>query len=809
MRSLAAFTGLALLAACQQSLPEHCQGVSLAIRDADGLRPADFQITLRPGDDLALADYCDGNHSTTGVVTCNDAGVFFHTTAETLAVVIKARGQKTYRSRPGITYDDSDPTCPAGAALARLEADLTALPPFESTADYTTGFAAETGRDDFAALAVEVPGELGLSLAVKFYLEEIHGEPTVYFQNTKLHPLHYGFVRSVLGRAISMSDYEAQTYHGEDRAQMAGTIVSYPALEVSSSAWGPSFSAPLAVEFFPSDDLSPQLALLAYGLLEERLLFVPLLGTAERLFYIPAGATQDSALTAAAQELRAESALWLHPEELYSAVDLQILNPGVACGTLQRLTPESLAVTPVSYRDILVLTRLPNTLPIVGGTITEELQTPLAHVNVAARSRGTPNIALRGAGADSRVAPFVGELVRFTVAAGTFDLAEISLPEAEAFWSTLIPTDPYVPSADLITTGLLPFADIGFAWAQTVGVKAANVAELSQLLPDIAPDGFAVPFGYYESFMSDTTFTAALCEQAELDCGAEGRNPATCAAVGDFCDVSGVAAATLNSYRDRLLDDATFRTDSAFREAALDGLQYLLRHLPVDTDFGASLDTEVSTRFGTQPVRLRSSTNAEDLEQFSGAGLYQSFTAQAESDRLASSRIRRVWASVWSWSAFEERSFWNIDHRAVKMGVAVHRSFPDEAANGVLITQNIADCALTGFYVNVQLGEVSVTNPEGGTLPEIFSLVNGATGLEVIRQRFSSLSLDVPIMTAEETQALFVAASAVQNHFAVLYGANPSELALELEFKLDKPARDLVIKQVRPFFVRGGGIGCP
>ena len=68
---------------------------------------------------------------------------------------------------------------------------------------------------------------------------------------------------------------------------------------------------------------------------------------------------------------------------------LQLLNQGVGYGTLRVMSPADLEAEPVSYQDIVVLTRLPNEAPLSGGTITEELQTPLAHVNVAARARGT------------------------------------------------------------------------------------------------------------------------------------------------------------------------------------------------------------------------------------------------------------------------------------------------------------------------------------------------------------------------------------------------------------------------------------
>ena len=160
-----------------------------------------------------------------------------------------------------------------------------------------------------------------------------------------------------------------------------------------------------------------------------------------------------------------------------------------------------------------------------------------------------------------------------------------------------------------------------------------------------------------------------------------------------------------------------------------------------------------------------------------------------------------MWASVWNWTAFEERSFWNIDHLAVHMGVAVHRSFPDERANGVLITKNLAGSTVGGMYVNVQLGEVPVTNPYGGVIPEIFSIVPapGPGGVQVSRQRYSSLSPDTPLMTAEEITKLHDLADIVQKVMAPYYDKTPHSMAFDLEFKIHGPERMLYIKQARPY----------
>jgi pyruvate,water dikinase len=165
----------------------------------------------------------------------------------------------------------------------------------------------------------------------------------------------------------------------------------------------------------------------------------------------------------------------------------------------------------------------------------------------------------------------------------------------------------------------------------------------------------------------------------------------------------------------------------------------------------------------------------------------------------ASEVIREVRASVWSWRAFEERGFWGIDHGAVRMAVLALVSFPDEQANGVLITQYTADPNVGGLYVNVQKGETPVTNPGGGLLPEVVSIVPAPAGFQVARLRYSTLSPGVVLLSDAELGALVYAAMQNQAHFAPLYAQDPGTFALDREFRFHGKARSLYIKQVRPF----------
>ena len=82
------------------------------------------------------------------------------------------------------------------------------------------------------------------------------------------------------------------------------------------------------------------------------------------------------------------------------------------------------------------------------------------------------------------------------------------------------------------------------------------------------------------------------------------------------------------------------------------------------------------------PMRCRSSTNNEDLPGFNGAGLYDSYTHRPDEGHIAKT-IKQVWASLWTYRAFEERDFYRVDHLQTAMGVLVHPNYDDELANGV------------------------------------------------------------------------------------------------------------------------------
>ncbi|NLN61774.1 MAG: hypothetical protein GX146_02700 [Myxococcales bacterium] len=682
-----------------------------------------------------------------------------------------------------------------------IELALMRLPRARDEATYASGFAADA-LERFAALGVKTLGELGPSVSIKFYITDIDTDaPRVYFIDTAAFRLHYDFAYAVTGYPWSRTRYDFDTYYATNRTALAGTLIYYPELHAENQQTGVSMHSPIALTFFPSDRLTPAHVALAHRLLEERMGFVPLTGTKHRLVYLPSGSDAEGALQANTNVFDAAGALWVHRRHLYGSLTTQILNPGKACGMLRRMSPDELTAQAVSFRDILLLTRLPVELPIVGGTITEELQTPLSHVNIAAAFRGTPNIALLDAEEDARITALLDQLVCFEVVGNRWDLWAVSQEEAQAFWDATAKEPPTL-EADTAFDALLHFDEMGFADRHRVGVKAANTAELHRILPKEMPVGMAVPFFYYRAFLDDTLVTPQMCAAAAAPCGVALRNETQCREAREMCASLADDGPTLAGYLARLLADASFNVDTALRNAALFVVRHMMTNAPVDDVFAEALDARVMEVFGTQKVRLRSSTNAEDLDGFSGAGLYDSVSARAHvaGDR-PSEEIRKVWASVWNYRAFEERAFWGLPHLQVYMAVLVHRAFPDERANGVLITGNLANPGVPGMYVNIQRGELSVTNPRTGHTPEMLSIVWGTQPGVVQRDviAWSSLSPGVSLISDRELNALWTAAQKAQAHFARLYGFASDDAWFDLEFKFHGPNRDLIIKQLRPF----------
>jgi len=88
-----------------------------------------------------------------------------------------------------------------------------------------------------------------------------------------------------------------------------------------------------------------------------------------------------------------------------------------------------------------------------------------------------------------------------------------------------------------------------------------------------------------------------------------------------------------------------------------------------------------------QPVAVRSSTNAEDLPNMSGAGLYESYLNIKTLDEIIV-HIKKVWASLWKRESFMWRKVFGINHFEVYPAVIIQKMVPADLSF-VIYTANV------------------------------------------------------------------------------------------------------------------------
>ncbi|HEY6752224.1 MAG TPA: PEP/pyruvate-binding domain-containing protein [Rubrobacteraceae bacterium] len=236
----------------------------------------------------------------------------------------------------------------------------------------------------------------------------------------------------------------------------------------------------------------------------------------------------------------------------------------------------------------------------------------------------------------------------------------------------------------------LPLGDVDRTTLPIVGGKAANLGELIRAgLP--IPDGFCVTTTAYE----------LVAEGASLD-------------------------PILENLAHTHADDT-----SRLAELAA-AVRTALLAAPVPSTVTEAI-VEAYRKLGngtSAPVAVRSSATAEDLPHASFAGQQDTFLNVVGADAVLDA-VRLCWASLWTDRAVSYRASNGIDHRSVRLAVAVQRMVEATVA-GILFTAN----PLTGrrrqavIEASPGLGEAVVS---GAVNPDHF-VVNTTTG-EIVERR--------------------------------------------------------------------------
>jgi len=381
-------------------------------------------------------------------------------------------------------------------------------------------------------------------------------------------------------------------------------------------------------EFWEGDVLTPTLLLCAQQAITDS-------------FYAPICFKTNSALHD--EEARKAAIDYITQEQIIKEYPYIPLNTGVTRGRI-RIARDVDELSNVAETDILVLKEVPISIPAVAGVITEQASTLLSHVNVLARAMKIPSIYLRDAA--TVLAPYEGKFVELRATNNQYTIQETTETVKKRTRKIR-----YTIRSNTDRQGIIPLSDMRERDYIYCGAKAANLGEINAKIKTITiPDGFSIPFAQYYAFMEQNGLYAYVREMEKIP---------------EFSN----------------------RVD--LRKKELEKLRSKMERMPVDSAYSNSWVRQWNAQLEGKGVFVRSSSNAEDLKNFSGAGLFTTVPNVKTAKELEDA-VKRVWASIYNFEAYESRRYANIPDSLVMMSVFVQQAINSEIS-GVMITKSPYD----------------------------------------------------------------------------------------------------------------------
>lgn len=646
-------------------------------------------------------------------------------------------------------------------------------------------------------------------------------ESEIFFIQSDKWVFHWHFTRDIIKDPGSqdLGDFNALNYSSEARDFVCLTVTRY----LDQGLW--------SFELAARDCLSLQSIERVYALLKKKLYI------GDQLAYRPISGLHNNIASIGLTEMPL-----IQTDKLFSGVKYQPLTVGTTFGFLRRIPEgeaEDEALNKTKWNDILLCEGIPNELPVISGLITNLLQTPLCHVALLCGNRGTPNLAAVGSFSDAALLALIDKPVKlivqrigYTIEACTEE--EVIEHQNKAFAKlrkgTNITLQGDHSPAELIKFGAfmnLP-GDLQALAKKQIGAKAINCLEIvrRKVGSTVMENSFVIPYYYYYDAIQRIFFQQrswhwndkretieapktpigniyfSLIEDAKANASPDSKDyAAKCAQIRQI----------IESY---VWEDPDHpRNDDSSRENHIISKDGML------ADFEATIRQWKQSGLWERcdGIILRSSTNAEDIEGFNAAGLYESISISKEdADKDLIGNVLRVlmkvWASVWNFRGFEERRLFGLDSSQVKIAVLCQPLFSSartQRCNGVAITAHPTRHDFTGQLINVQKAGFLVTDSCGGTQPEqhvVWCYGHQNYVVETLCQ--SSLMGGKELMSEEEIQKLAPILRFLDDAFGhltpgtssnIVRGSTKTKFCVDVEFIVLNNTNEIVILQCRPY----------
>jgi hypothetical protein len=499
---------------------------------------------------------------------------------------------------------------------------------------YASGVVAQTdsprseptvrSQAQFDSLAVTYDPNTPYALPHLLFVIDRKDQNKIYYVNTKRYAFHKDFVNGTYLSLERGREFFENNYLKPNRRFILGTI----AYQTPLKRW--------TFEFWEGDLIPADQIKLTADLIKASF-FVP-------IAYKPNSVRQD------AESRNIAGLERISQSDISREQEYQALNVAKGLGRIH-VIPKLDEHVEIGFNEILVLDEVPVQLPPVAGVITAHPSTPLSHINLLAKGWGIPNAYIKNA--QTLLKQYDGWWVEFETKRDGYTIKRADVDQLREYQRRLAQRlDVMKPRFDLSETRLLGLKGQRARLAIAYGGKSANLGELMNAhLPGlVVPNGFTIPFYYYDQFLEDNKLDDAIFA---------------------------------------MLNDQKFVHDPGYRREQLVSLRERIKQGKFDAELRAEVLRRVHREFPGKGLFVRSSSNSEDLPNFSGAGLYTTVPNVRDDEQLIEA-IKTVWASLWNAEAYEARERAVIDHSKIFMAVLIQEGINSESS-GVMITADPFD----------------------------------------------------------------------------------------------------------------------
>lgn len=441
----------------------------------------------------------------------------------------------------------------------------------------------------------------------------------IYYVNSTRYTFHVDFVNGTYLSLERGDEFFKNNYINANRRFILGTV----AYQTPVKRW--------TFEFWEGDLIPTEQIKLAYDIINQTFF--------EPVAYKPNSLRQEEASTGV------EGMQRIMQSDIAKEQEYQALNLALGIGRIHIIEKLDDHVE-IGSNEILVLNETPVSLPPIAGIITAKPSTPLSHINLLAKGWGVPNAYIKNA--QELLKAYDGRWIILETLQDKYTVKLADNDSLRKYQDRLMMRKALMtPRFDLAVTRLASLGEQRKRDIIAYGGKSANLGEVmhSRLRGVTVPNGFGIPFYYYDQFIKENKLEDAIYE---------------------------------------MMDDQKFVHDPAYRRERLALMRARFQAGKVNDGLRAEVTRRLKTEYAGKGVFVRSSSNSEDLPNFSGAGLYSTVPNVKEPEQVVEA-IKTVWASLWNFEAYEARERAGVDHSKVYMGVLIQEGINSESS-GVMIT---------------------------------------------------------------------------------------------------------------------------